>query len=178
MELFKISERTCGRIINSHLKEVIPNVQEEVLSQAEQTEGLVLGVDDFANRKGHNYNTGLHDLRNGTLLGVFKGRTLAQLRSNKRLKEIAARINPVAVTMDLARVYHTICDELFPNAIRIADRFHVNRFITDALQEVWNCHPILKQLTGSKRILSYGMKQAAKKHPMRNCWLSFKRQEP
>lgn len=38
--------------------------------------------------------------------------------------------------MDLAKSYHNFAKEVFPNAIRIADRFHVNRYITDALHAI------------------------------------------
>src|SRR5699024_7219410 len=41
-----------------------------------------------------------------------------------------------AVVMDLAKAYHTFCKDWFPGAIRIADRFHVNRYVTEALQDV------------------------------------------
>lgn len=33
-------------------------------------------------------------------------------------------------------MYHVFCKEWFPHAIRIADRFHVIRYVTEALQEV------------------------------------------
>ncbi len=38
--------------------------------------------------------------------------------------------------MDLAKSYHNFAKEVFPNAIRIADRFHVNCYITDALYAI------------------------------------------
>ncbi|WP_156736532.1 hypothetical protein [Clostridium butyricum] len=38
--------------------------------------------------------------------------------------------------MDLAKYYHKFAEETFPNAIRIADRFHVNRYALDALKDV------------------------------------------
>jgi transposase len=46
------------------------------------------------------------------------------------------KLQPVAVVMDLAKYYHTFAAEVFPDAIRIADRFHVNRYILDALQQI------------------------------------------
>ena len=45
-------------------------------------------------------------------------------------------LRPIAVVMDLAKYYHTFASEVFPEAIRIADRFHVNRYILDALQNI------------------------------------------
>lgn len=38
--------------------------------------------------------------------------------------------------MDLAKGYHSFIKEVYPSAIRIADRFHVNRYVTEALQLV------------------------------------------
>lgn len=133
---FQLPETTCSRIVKEYLEEAIPLVQEVIIDQASNTKKLVLGVDDFAIRKGHNYNTGFHDLRNGTFLKVVLGRTFDQLINNESLKEMLSRLQPVAVVMDLAKSYHKFIDIIFPDALRIADRFHVNRYITDALQEV------------------------------------------
>lgn len=47
--------------------------------------------------------------------------------------------------MDLAKSYHNFAKEVFPNAIRIADRFHVNRYITDVLYAI--CKRISKTLS-------------------------------
>ncbi|WP_283657943.1 transposase [Paenibacillus sp. RC343] len=45
-------------------------------------------------------------------------------------------LRPIAVVMDLAPYYHTWIQECFPKAIRIADRFHVHRYVIEALQAV------------------------------------------
>ena len=47
-----------------------------------------------------------------------------------------AKRSPYAVVMDLAKQYHTFVSNVFPNAIRIADRFHVNGYIIEALNKV------------------------------------------
>ena len=135
-EKYSLPYTTCERIIKQQLAVIVPDIQETVVKQAEKTEYLVIGIDDFANRKGHTYNTGFHDLRNGSLLAVTFGRSYSQLLQRDHLKAILTRLNPVAVVMDLAKSYHKFSKKYFPNAIRIADRFHVNRYVTDALQKV------------------------------------------
>lgn len=103
-----------------------------------------LGIDDFAIRKGHTYNTGIHDLRNASLLSVVKGRRCEGLLKNESLTQLAYSLAPFAVVMDLAKNYHNFAKEVFPNAIRISNRFHVNRYITDALHAI--CKRISKIL--------------------------------
>ncbi|WP_054744176.1 transposase [Cellulosilyticum ruminicola] len=103
-------------------------MQTQVLDTAISNSKLVIGIDDFAIRKGHTYNTGIHDLRNGTLLTVVLGRKYDELITNKNLRQIVDIVSPFAVVMDLAKSYHNFAKEAFP-AIRIADRFHVNRYI-------------------------------------------------
>ncbi|WP_341301628.1 transposase [Lysinibacillus sp. FSL H8-0500] len=38
--------------------------------------------------------------------------------------------------MDLAKAYHAFAKMMYPAAIRIAERYHVNRYVTEALQAV------------------------------------------
>lgn len=38
--------------------------------------------------------------------------------------------------MDLAQVYHTWIRKFFPNAFRIADRFHVHGYVIESVQEI------------------------------------------
>ncbi|SFF04342.1 Transposase [Paenibacillus algorifonticola] len=111
-------------------------LSERAWKQAIESTGLVLGVDDFAIKKGHTYNTGIHDLRGGTLLDILPGRKLEELRAYTRQYPGFLLLTPKAVVMDLARGYHTWISECFPNAIRIADRFHIHGYIIEAIQEV------------------------------------------
>ncbi|WP_207637184.1 transposase, partial [Ruminiclostridium papyrosolvens] len=99
-------------------------------------EDLVLGVDDFAIKKGHTYNTGIHNLKGEAMLDLLPGRKLEALRAYAQAHPDFLWLSPKAVVMDLAQPYHTWISECFPNAIRIADRFHVHRYVIESVQEV------------------------------------------
>ena len=135
-DTFKVPYSTGERFIKQHLAHLIPSIQRKVIAAAQGSTRLILGIDDFAIRKGHTYNTGFHDLRNGNLLTLVMGRTYQTLIQNQALMKQLKELKPYAVVMDLARSYHKFVAEVFPDAIRIADRFHVNRYLTDALQAV------------------------------------------
>ncbi|WP_121639588.1 transposase [Virgibacillus sp. Bac330] len=127
---------TMERIFKGDLHEKSQEVHEKAYQETVERENLVLGIDDFAIRKGHIYNTGLHDLKGRRFLDIISGRTGEELQNHAANHTMFKLLNPVAVVMDLAKAYHTFCKEWFPGAIRIADRFHVNRYVTEALQDV------------------------------------------
>ena len=127
---------TVDRVFKRWMESESTQVQATCKEKAIASSQLVLGIDDFAIRKGHTYNTGLHDLRGGTFLDVIPGRTLEELRSYYQENPLWAELQPAAVVMDLAKGYHTFIKEVYPSAIRIADRFHVNRYVTETLQMV------------------------------------------
>ena len=135
-DTFKVPYSTGERFIKQHLAHLIPSIQRKVIAAAQGSTRLILGIDDFAIQKGHTYNTGFHDLRNGNLLTLVMGRTYQTLIQNQGLMKQLKELKPYAVVMDLARSYHKFVAEVFPDAIRIADQFHVNRYLTDALQAV------------------------------------------
>ena len=64
---------TIARVVHTWKTHEASRIQESCQSQALTHDKLVLGIDDFAIRKGHTYNTGLHKLRNGTFLDIISG---------------------------------------------------------------------------------------------------------
>ena len=136
VKIFNLPYTSGERFIKEALSAMIPMVQNQVLDAATNSSKLIVGIDDFAIRKGHTYNTGIHDLRNSTLLTVVRGRKYDELINNESLRQIVNSVSPFAVVMDLAKSYHNFAQEVFPNAIHIADRFHVNRYITEALHSI------------------------------------------
>jgi len=127
---------TIARVVRSWKTKEAARIQMSCQLQAVLHTKLVLAMDDFAIRKGHTYNTGLHDLRNGTLLDIIPGRTIEELQKYFSTQPTLTTLNPVAIVMDLAQAYHTFAKQMYPSAIRIADRYHVNRYVTEALQKV------------------------------------------
>ncbi|WP_409347100.1 transposase [Paenibacillus sp. MBLB4367] len=69
-------------------------------------------------------------------IDVLPGRKLTELRAYSGAHPDFLLLNPKAVVMDLAQAYHTWIRECFPNAIRIADRFHVHGYVIESVQEV------------------------------------------
>lgn len=127
---------TIARVVRTWKTNEAMRIQTNCQSQAKAHTKLVLGIDDFAIRKGHTYNTGLHDLRNGTFLDIIPGRTIEELQAYFSTQPTLCMLQPVAIVMDLAKAYHTFAKTMYPDAIRIADRYHVNRYVTEALQAV------------------------------------------
>ncbi|WP_066190761.1 ISL3 family transposase [Gracilibacillus timonensis] len=127
---------TAERYFKQGLQVEREHTQMTCIQDAIDREQLVLGIDDVAIRKGHTYNTGIHDLKGGSMLDIFPGRKKEDLQAFRENHSYLHALNPVAVVMDLSYTYHRFIQETFPQAIRIADRFHVNRYVTDAMHEV------------------------------------------
>lgn len=127
---------TVQRMHNEAVPAECERIYDCIWEEAKETAGLVLGVDDFAIKKGHTYNTGIHNLKGETMLDVLPGRKLEELRAYAQKHTGFLLLNPKAVVMDLAQAYHTWISECFPNAIRIADRFHVHGYVIESVQEV------------------------------------------
>jgi transposase len=95
----------------------------------------VIGLDDWAWRKGHRYGTIIVDLEQGCPIDVLEDRaaeTVATwLQSHPDVKIVAR---------DRAEAYAAGIRQGAPDATQVADRFHLLKNVAAALQEVFNAH--------------------------------------
>lgn len=95
--------------------------------------GSIVGVDDFASRKRFKYCTVVVDESSHVPVAVLEGRdgqTLREwLKNNKHVK---------AVTRDRASAYAKVIREELPDAVQIADRFHLHDNLLTAIKKALN----------------------------------------
>jgi Transposase and inactivated derivatives len=95
----------------------------------------ILGIDEhfFTRKKG--YATTLCDLKNHRIYDVTLGRSQEALEAYFRRLEGKQQVR--IVCMDLASVYRSIVKKHFPQALIVADRFHVIRLINHHFLACW-----------------------------------------
>lgn len=95
----------------------------------------VLGIDEhfFTRRKG--YATTLCDLKNHRIYDVVLGRS--ELSLEGYLERLEGKSEVRVVCMDLAPVYRSMVRKHFPNAVIVADRFHVIRVVNHHFLAFW-----------------------------------------
>jgi transposase len=118
-----ISKQLCITVSSSTITRIAHNQQ---LSEIKQPR--VLGVDDWAYRKGVSYGTILIDMETSRPIELLPS------RDGKALKNWLLKYNDVEiVTRDRANSYSSAINEVCPHAVQIADRFHLLMNLSDAL---------------------------------------------
>lgn len=103
----------------------------------------VLGVDDFAFRKGHTYGTILVDLERRRVIDLLPDRTATTLTAwLKRHPGIQI------VSRDRASAYSQAATDALPSAVQVADRFHLLVNLREAVERA------LQQRTAAIRKLA------------------------
>lgn len=101
--------------------------------QEENKCGSVIGVDDFAFKKRHTYGTIIVDEATHTPVAILDGRDGCSLKEwlaqNKHVK---------IVTRDRASAYASAIREILPDAMQVADRFHLHQNLLEAIKNTVN----------------------------------------
>lgn len=107
-----------------------------------------IGIDEhfFTRRRGRaEFVTVFTDHNNRRLREVAFGKTKDELKY--QVQDVDGRENVRHVTLDMSDTYRSFVREFFPNAAMIADKFHVLRLLTPAINKA------RVQITGDKRKL-------------------------
>ncbi len=93
-----------------------------------------LGLDEFARRKGHRYDTILCDLEGRTVLEVSAGRKKDEVASV--LERLSNCDGVEAVSMDMSTPFREAVQLCLPRARIVADHFHVIQHVNKAVNKV------------------------------------------
>jgi transposase len=129
-------ERSASTITRIAHKQKIPAI----------TEPKVLGVDDWAYRKGISYGTILIDMQTSRPIDILPS------REGKELKAWLENHNGIEIlTRDRASSYSSAINEVCPKALQVADRFHLLMNLSDALDKYFkSISPAISKLVKSK----------------------------
>lgn len=91
-----------------------------------------VGIDDVAIRKGLTYATAIYDLKDHHLIALLEGRDAdtvkGWLNNHKKIKIVAR---------DRASAYASAINEILPDCIQVADRFHLFENLIRYLKEIF-----------------------------------------
>lgn len=128
----------CARICSfMNLKtsgdSIIRLLTKRYLQQPEIKCGSIVGVDDFAFKKRHTYGTIIVDEATHVPIAILDG------RDGKTLKDWLSKNKHIkAVTRDRASAYSTAIKAVLPDAMQIADRFHLHQNLLEAIRNTVN----------------------------------------
>ena len=91
----------------------------------------IIGVDDFAYKRGQTYGTLIVDLERSKPIDLLKDRTSSTLEAWLK-KHPSVEI----ICRDRATEYAKACDQGAPNAVQVLDRWHVLKNLREALERV------------------------------------------
>lgn len=114
-----ISNDSIKRLLDTILIEDDPNVEQ-------------IGIDDVAIRKGQTYATAIYDMEDHHLIALLDGRdknvVKEWLKNHKKIK---------IATRDRASAYASALNEVVPECIQIADRFHLLQNLIDRMKDIF-----------------------------------------
>lgn len=125
------ASRICGHLGIQISGDTIIRILKKRFSQMEvETAGNAIGIDDFSVKKGNTYCTVVCNADSHKPIAVLNGRDGSALKdwlkNNKHVK---------TVTRDRASAYAKVIQEEIPDAMQIADRFHLHQNLLEVIKK-------------------------------------------
>jgi transposase len=98
--------------------------------------GRAIGIDEYARRKGHRYNTLIVDLEKGQPIATFQGRRADEVLAWFKSRPQDERDRVEVVVLDMSKPFFSAIKAVFGDKVHVIDRFHVVQQAVSALDEV------------------------------------------
>jgi transposase len=98
--------------------------------------GRAIGIDEYARRKGHHYNTLIVDLDKGQPIATLQGRRADDVMAWFKSRPQDERDRVEVVVLDMSKTFFAAIKEVFGDKVHVIDRFHVVQQAVDVLDEV------------------------------------------
>jgi len=96
-----------------------------------------LSLDEKSFKKGHDYITVLSNQEEGIILDVVKDRTKKSTKDLLINTLSEYQISKVeTISLDMWKAYNTAVDEILPKAKKVHDRFHLIKYLNEAIDNV------------------------------------------
>jgi transposase len=107
--------------------------------------GRAIGIDEYARRKGHRYNTLIVDLDKGQPIATFKGRRAKEVIAWFKSRPPAELEQVEVVVLDMSKSFLAAVQAVFGDQVQVIDRFHVVQQAVEVLDGV--LRSVQKELT-------------------------------
>jgi transposase len=98
--------------------------------------GRAIGIDEYARRKGHHYNTLIVDLDKGRPIATCKGRRADDVIAWFKSRPQAELDRVEVVVLDMSKTFFAAIKEVLGDKVHVIDRFHVVQQAVEVLDEV------------------------------------------
>jgi transposase len=95
-----------------------------------------IGIDEYARRKGHRYNTLIVDLEKGQPIATFQGRRADEVIAWFKSRPQDELVRVEVVVLDMSKTFFLAVKAVFGDKVHVIDRFHVVQQAVSALDAV------------------------------------------
>lgn len=129
--------RLCPNTLRAWYQRYLTKMESEAVDSVVVTEniGTKLKIDEVSLHRG-DFWTILSNSETKKACAIIKGTKVEELGKYLNYFSIKQRYSVREITLDMSNSFDWIAREYFPNALRVIDRFHVQRIIYDAVQEM------------------------------------------
>jgi len=141
--------------INWHTaNEIMQRAVSRGLERRCETDIPYLGIDEKSFGKGHSYVTAMNDLLAGRVIDVVEHRTSEATDELIQSLSLKQQKNVQAVAMDFWPAFIKTTEKLLPEAQIVHDKFHISKYLNEAVDKVRRCENRLLYKAGDKRLVS------------------------
>ena len=142
------------RLSQSQVHDLMHRAVERGLLRRDDSQPMPhLGIDEKSIHRGHSYMSILSDTHHQRVVEVVEERTLLAARSLMANALSASQKSQVrSISMDMWQAFQTAQEHELPDADRVHDRFHVAKYLADAVDQTRRSEHARLSKTGDKTL--------------------------